>query len=661
MSEQKQQIYEFDNFRLDVPNRELMRDGNAVALPGKAFDMLVVLIENGGRLVGKDDLFSRVWPDQIVEESNLTVQVSAIRKALGERKENPHYITTVSGHGYRFTGKLISLDEKEEEVVVERHSISRLAIESESAAGADQNALVKNFSTQNSLTASSEVETLKGSRTLGWRTPLVGGLLAIAISVGVFLVLKRTRLNEPALSTPVKSIAVLPLKPLVLGSRDESLELGMAETLIMRLSSLPEIKVPPMSAVRKYSGLEQDAVAAGRELQVESVLDGNIQRADDRLRVTMRLVRVADGQTLWTEHFDQNFTEIFAVQDRVAERLVEALAIRLSGEQRELLVKRHTNNPLAYALFLKGLYPSGTEEEKRKKSLEYFQQAVNLDPTYAYAHERVANSYIQLGSWGLLSPHETFPKAEAAVRKALELDEKLSDAHVTLAAYKMNYEWNWPEAEREIKRGIELDPKNDGAHSRYGSYFIKMGRFDEAIAMRKLARDLAPPSAFAVIANVGDPYYYARRYDEAIEHYQKALVLNPRFPRSHLWIGLTYVQMGKHDAAVDAIKQAITFSGGNTIHIAALGYAYAAAGKRAEARKVIDQLERLSKGKYISPYFFAIIYAGLGERDQTFAWLEKAFQERHQLMTLIGVEPLFDSVRSDPRFADLKRRVGLSS
>ena len=662
MSEQKQQIYEFDNFRLDVSNRELLRDGSAVALPGKAFDMLVVLIENGGRLVGKDDLFSRVWPNQIVEESNLTVQVSAIRKALGERKENPHYIATVSGHGYRFTGNLISLDEDEQEVVIERHSISRMAIESESAAGADENALVKNFSAQNGLAAGTEVEALKGPRAVGRRTLLFAGLVVIAISAGVFLVMRPTWLkNDVTSTTPIKSIAVLPFKPLVSGSSDESLELGMAETLIMRLSSLREIKVPPMSAVRKYSGLEQDAVAAGRELQVESVLDGNIQKADDRLRVTVRLVRVADGQTLWTEHFDQNFTEVFAVQDRVSERLVEALAIRLSGEQREMLVKRHTNNPQAYALFLKGLYPSGTEEEKRKKSLEYFQQAINLDPGYAYAYERVANSYIALGSWGLLSPQATFPKAEAAVRKALELDETLSDAHVTLGVYKMNYEWNWSEAEREFKRAIELDPRNDGAHSGYGSYLIKMGRFDEAIAMRKLARDLAPPSSFPVIANVFTPYYYARRYDEAITYCQKALELNPRFPRCHLWIGQAYVQMGKYEAAVAEIKQAITFSGGNTIHTAALGHAYAMAGKRTEARKAISDLERLSKREYVSPYFIAVIYAGLGERDQTFAWLEKAFQERHQFMTLIGVEPLFDPVRSDPRFADLMRRVGLPS
>ena len=660
MLEQKQQIYAFDNFRLDVANRELRHYDQPVALHAKAFDMLVVLVENGGRLVQKDDLFSRVWPDQIVEESNLTVQISAIRKALGERKENPHYIATVPGHGYRFTGNLISVDAEEEELVIERHSMSRLAIETESAVGANENVLSKNFAAQNigALTARDGAEVTRDPRTMGRGTLLFAGLVMLAISLGVFLVLKRTKSSDTTASAaPIKSIAVLPFKPLVAGSRDESLELGMAETLIMRLSTLREIKVPPTNAVRKYGGLEQDAVAAGRELQVESVLDGNIQRAGDRLRVTVRLIRVADGQTLWTERFEQNFTEIFAVQDSVAEQVAAALAVRLTGEQREVLVKRYTNNTQAYEFFIKGAYSGGTEEG-RKKSIEYFQQAIGLDPGYALAYATMANSYIALGSF--LSPHETFPKAAAAARKALELDETLSDAHRALGSYKLNYEWNWPEAERELKRAIELDPSNDGAHSEYGSYLITIGQFDEAIALRKRASDLAGPSAAPVIANLGNAYLYARRYEEAIKQYQRVLELNPRMARGHVALGMTYALMGKHEEAIAEIKQAISLRD-DVRNIAALGYAYAVAGKRAEARKVIDDLAELSKGRYGSPYFISGIYAGLGERDQAFAWLEKAYQERQPSLTLIGVEAVFDPLRSDPRFAALLRRVGLPS
>lgn len=665
MLEQKQLLYRFDDFRLDVSNRQLLHDGKPVALPAKAFDMLVVLIEKGGRLIGKDEFFNRVWPDQIVEESNLTVQISAIRKALGDHKDNPRYIVTVPGHGYRFTGDVVSLHEEEEEVVIERHSLSSVVIEgTQEHKGLVENGFNKNFSLQNagSLTVRDQAKALKVRRAVGWRTLLFAGLLMVVISPGVFLLLKRSGSADKNSTAPIKSIAILPFKPLVAASRNESLEFGMAETLIMRLSSLREIKVPPTSAVRKYSGLEQDAVAAGRELQVESVLDGNIQKEGDRLRVTVRLVRVDDGQTMWTERFDENFTEIFAVQDRVSERLAAALAVRLSGEQREILVKRYTNNTQAYELFLRGVYSPGGTEEGTKKKIEYYQEAINLDPGYALAYSTLAKSYMQLGSFfGFRSPQETFPQAEAAARKALELDEKLSDAHVMLGVYKMNYEWNWSEAERELKRAIELDPNNDGAHSEYGSYLIKMGRVDEAIVLRKRALDLVPPSTFPVIANLGNAYYFARRYDEAIKYHQRALELNPRFSRSHLAIGHAYVQLGKYQQANAEINKAITLSEGDVKAIATLGHAYAVAGRHAEARKVLDQLEQLSKRKYVSPYFIAVIYAGLGERNQMFAWLEKAYQERHPYMTLIGVEPVFDPVRSDPRFVELVRRVGLPS
>jgi len=665
MLEQKQQLYGFDNFRLDVSNRQLLRDDEPVALAAKAFDMLVVLIENGGRLIGKDELFSRVWPDQIVEESNLTVQVSAIRKALGEHKDNPRYIVTVPGHGYRFTGNVLSVDEEEEEVVIERHTKSGLVIESSQAqSGPVEEALIKTFIAQNAghLTARAGAAASTRPHAVSRRALLVSGLVIILFSLGIFLVLKRSKSpDRTAATAPIKSIAILPFKPLVAASRDESLELGMAETLIMRLSSIREIKVPPTSAVRKYSGLEQDAVAAGRELQVQSVLDGNIQKEGDRLRVTVRLVRVEDGQTMWAERFDDNFTEIFAVQDRVSERLAAALAVRLTGEQREILVKRYTNNTQAYELFLKGIYSPGTEEGTKKK-IEYYLQAINLDPNYALAYSVLAKSYMQLGSFfGFRSPQETFPQAEAAARKALELDETISDAHVMLGMYKMNYEWNWSEAERELKRAIELDPNNDGAHSEYGSYLIKMGRVDEAIVMRKRALDLVPPSTVPVIANLGYVYYFARKYEEAIKQHQRALELNPRFARSHLAIGNAYVQLGKYEQAIAEINQAITLSGGDVKAIATLGHAYAVSGRHAEARKVIDQLAQLSKRKYVSPYFIAVIYAGLGERDQMFAWLEKAYQERHPFMTLISVEPVFDPVRSDPRFVQLVRRVGLPS
>lgn len=662
MSEQKRQIYEFDNFRLDVPNRELRRDGTAVALPAKALDMLVVLIENGGRLIEKDELFNRVWPDQVVEESNLTVQVSAIRKALGERKENPHYIATVPGHGYRFIGCLTHLDEEEETTVIERHSISRLTVESENGAPHKNSFASVSLidQTPGVVAPRDQIKSLGRRRALTWRSALLAGLALSVLLLAVVFVLKQLKSPvETASAAPIKSIAVLPFKPLDASNRDQSLELGMADALITRLSGLKEIVVRPTSAVRKYSGLEQDAIAAGREQRVDAVLDGSLQRSGDRVRVTVRFVRVTDGQVLWTQSFDENFIDIFTVQDRLSEKVVGLLAIKLTEHEQMLLTKRYTDNPQAYEFFLKGNYSSGTEE-RLKKSVEFFQRAIKLDPSYALAYAGLANSYMQLGGGrGFLAPRETFPKAEAALMKALEIDETLAAGHGLLGTYKLNYEWDWPGAEREFKRALELDPNNGEVHERYASYLLTRERFDEAIAERKLAQKFDPINP-AVIANVGYTFFLARRYDEAIEHFRQALELNPKYNWGHVWIAEAYIQKGMYEEAITEVNKALSLEG-NTRAIAILGYAYALAGRHDEARKVLSQLEELSKRKYVPPFFIATIYMGLGEKDQVFDWLEKAYQERHAHLINLKVQPIYDPIRSDPRFANLLRRVGIPS
>ena len=662
MLEQNQLIYAFDNFRLDVRNRELLRDGRPVTLPAKAFDMLVVLIENGGRLIEKDELFSRVWPDQIVEESNLTVQVSAIRRALGERKENPHYITTVPGHGYRFIGSLTHLDEEEETTVIERHSISRLTVESENGAP-DKNrfAAVNLIEQTPGVIAPGDQITSSGSRrALSWRTALLAGLAITVVLLGVVFALKRLRSPvETASAAPIKSIAVLPFKPLDVSNRDQSLELGMADALITRLSGLKEIVVRPTTAVRKYESLEQDAIAAGREQKVDAVLDGSLQRSGDRLRVTARFVRVTDGRVLWTQSFDENFTDIFAVQDRVSEKVVGLLAVRMTEQEQMLLTKRHTDNPQAYEFYLKGNYSSSTEE-RLKQNIDFFQRAIKLDPGYALAYAGLGDTYMKLGGTrGFLPPRETFPPAKEAVMKALEIDEMLAEGHALLGTYKLSYEWDWSGAEREFKRAIELDPNNSGAHERYGALLQSRERFDEALAERKLAQKLDPLNP-SVMVSLGHVFSFAHRRDEAIEQYRKAIELDPNYSWGHVWLAETHLQMGRYDEAITELNKAIS-SDGDTRAIAMLGYAYALAGRRDEARSLLGKLEEQSKRKYVPAFFIAAIYVGLGEKDRAFEWLEKAYQDRNPNLVNLKVSPILDPIRSDPRFADLLRRVGIPS
>jgi serine/threonine-protein kinase len=488
----------------------------------------------------------------------------------------------------------------------------------------------------------------------------VAVLLAVVVIslVGVALAKYFSSLAPPA---PIKSIAVLPFKPIGTEGRDETLELGMADTLIARLSNIRDIDVRPISAVHKYTGLEQDAVAAGREQKVDAVLDGHIQKAGEKVRVTVRLLRVEDGASLWADKFDAAMTDIFAVQDSISERVAAELAVTLAGSERERLTKHHTENPEAYQLYLKGRYHlNRLTDEGFLKGRDYFQQAIDLDPNYAAAYAGLANAYQTLSGYNALAPNDGFPKAKAAATQALRLDEGLAEAHTTLGAVKLLYEWDWPGAEREYRRAVEINQSYSDAHLMFGLYLSAMGRFDEAHAEARRAQQLDPLS-LAKIVGIGDVYYQQRQYDRAIEQYGRALEMDPNSGIGHWALGNAYVQKGNYGEAITQYKKAITLSGDSPDELASLGYVYALSGKRREAQSVIEELKERSKRRYISPTIIAFIYAGLGEKDEAFAWLEKAYAGRDFILVFLTVDPTFDPLRSDPRFAELVRRVGKSA
>jgi TolB-like protein/Flp pilus assembly protein TadD len=566
-----------------VRNRELLRDGTPVALPSKAFDMLVVLLESGGSLVGKDDLFSRVWPDQIVEESNLTVQVSAIRKALGERKGNPHYIVTIPGHGYRFTGNLINPSE-------------------------------------------------------GVRTQ-----------------------NNSASSAPIRSIAVLPFKPLVASERDESFEMGMADTLITRLSRIEQLDVRPTSAVRQYTKLEDEVKTAGRSLMVDAVLDGSIQKSGDRIRVGVRLVRVEPGQTLWTEQFDEDFSNIFAVQDAISGKVADALAVKLGGKERDRLGKHDTDSSEAYELYLKGRYfwDKFTPND-HQKATEYFTQAIGKDPNYAVAYAGLADTYGASATNGWLRPNEAYPKAKLTVQKALSLDDTLAEAHANLGAITMFYDLDWVSAEREYRRAIELNPDYEITYEVYSYLLCALGRPDEGI--EKARRGLeANPLSGPMANDLALAYYQARRYDEAIEQYQKTLEMEPTRAEALLGLGMVYEQKGMYEEAIEEYQKAINAAGRSSAILAQLGHAYAMSGKRNEAISLVGEIKNMLDQSFRSPYDLAILYTGLGEREDAFEQLNKAYEETSGWIMYLKVEPQFDSLRADPRYGSLLQRLNLSA
>ncbi|MGI8567374.1 MAG: protein kinase domain-containing protein [Pyrinomonadaceae bacterium] len=486
---------------------------------------------------------------------------------------------------------------------------------------------------------------------------------AVVLAVGVLLLAALTLAiysSRPAPPpAPIKSIAVLPFKPLGTEGRDEALELGMADTLIARLSNIREIDVRPISAVHKYTGLEQDAVAAGREQKVDAVLDGHIQKAGEKVRVTVRLLRVEDGASLWADKFDEKMTDIFAVQDSISERMAGALAVTLAGEERKRLTKHHTENAEAYQLYLNGRYHlNRLTDDGFQKGRDYFQQAIDRDPNYALAYAGLADAYQRLSGWNALAPKDGFPRAREAALKAIELDEGLAEAHTALGVVKFLYDWDFVGAEGEFKRAVEINRSSSDARQMYGLYLSAMGRFDEALVEMRRAQELDPLS-LEKVAGTGDILYQQRHYDHAIEQYRRALEMEPNSGFAHWALGNVYVHKGLYEEAIAEYQKAIPLSGDSPDELASLGNAYALSGKRREAQAVIDDLKERSKRRYISPTIIAFIYAGLSEKDEAFAQLDKAYDGRDFILVFLKVDPTFDRLRSDPRFAELVRRVGL--
>ncbi|HEX8844439.1 MAG TPA: protein kinase [Pyrinomonadaceae bacterium] len=457
----------------------------------------------------------------------------------------------------------------------------------------------------------------------------------------------------------IKTLAVLPFKPLSGKSQDQILEIGMTDALITKLSNVRQIVVRPTSAVLKYAELAQDSLAAGREQGVDSVLEGKIQKVGDRVRVTVQLLRVDSGTPLWADTFDGKFTDIFAVQDSISERVAAALQLELTGEERGGLAKRYTENPEAYQLFLKGRHVWGQfTPESHRMAIKYFEQAIALDPNYALAYTGLSETYSAAGSNSWLPPREAMPKAKQAALKAIEIDDTLGEAHTALGAIALFYEWDWDTAERELRRAVILNPSYANPHQLYSYYLTTRGRFDEAIYEAEQAHKIDPLSP-KMYGGLADAYQNARNYDRAIELYREALEIDPGFAGNHAGLGATYEMKGMYEEAIAEYQRAVSLAGRIPIALSALGHAYAMAGKRSEALGILDELKEMSRREPVSPYDFAVLYRGLGDRDRMFEQLDKAFEERSSRLIWLKVEPFFDPFRSDPRFQEMLQRMKL--
>ncbi|HXI94222.1 MAG TPA: tetratricopeptide repeat protein [Blastocatellia bacterium] len=459
----------------------------------------------------------------------------------------------------------------------------------------------------------------------------------------------------------VRSIAVLPFKPLGANEGDEHLGLGLADALITRLSNIRQIAVRPTSAVVKYAGA-QDPAAAGRELRVEAVLEGAIQRSWERVRLTVQLVSVSEERPLWAGKFDEMFTDIFAVEDSISEQVARALTLRLTGEERKLLGKRYTENTQAYELYLKGRYYwNKRTADGLEKSLECFRDAIDIDSSYALAYAGLADAYTLLGDVGLTAilPREAFSKARKSAIKALEIDQTLAEARASLGHIHMHC-YEWAEARRELQRAIELNPNYAHARQLHGFYLAFNGRIEEAGAEMDRALRLDPLS-LPINTDVGAIHYFAREYDQAIDQYRKTVELDSNFDRAHFWLGAAYEQKQRYEEAIAEYTIAIELSRGSLEAHASLGHAYARAGRRDEALLIFEELNRDSSSKYVSPYDLAIINLGMGETEAAINWLDRACDEHAGWMIYLTVDPRLDAISSDARFKALLQRVGFEA
>jgi TolB-like protein/DNA-binding winged helix-turn-helix (wHTH) protein/Tfp pilus assembly protein PilF len=627
VSQEARWLYEFGPFRLDPAERKLMRGKEIVPLMPKAFDTLHLLVRNSGHLMEKDDLIRMLWPDAFVEEGSLSNNIFLLRKALGG---DPEFIETVPRRGYRFVGAVRQFP---------------------SAAPAHLEKLPEAVATAIASHPAKPGRTWR-SRAGLWTAAFV--LLALLAYAGWFY-----RVASPG-GEAINSVAVLPFVNASGDPNAEYLSDGITDSLIDSLSQLPNLKVMSRDTAFRFKGKETDPQSIGHQLGVRAIFKGRVTQRGGTLNISAELIDSRDGSHIWGQQYDRKLADMATLREEIAGEMASALRLRLTPADEKRLAKSFTANPEAYQDYLKGRYWwNKSTKEGFDKGIEYFQQAIAKDPTYALAYSGLADCYSSLAESGLVPFREVYLRAKDAALKAVELDDTLAEAHGSLALVRSSYDWDWAGADREIRRAIELNPSYADAHRLHAEVLWQTGRMDEAIAEMKLTLELDPLS----INNndtLGIAFFLARQYDRAIEQGAKTLELDPNFVEAHYFRGIAYLKKSMYREGMVEFEKGVAISPANPLTLTGLGYGYAVTGRRAEAQKVLDKLAELSKSEYISPVWRAKIYAGLQEKDIAFEWLEKAYDDRSIVSVgFIKPNPMFDPLRSDPRYADLLRRTNL--
>lgn len=645
MTDQDETYFAFESFRVDVAKRRLFRGEETLQLTSKAFNTLLFLIHHRGKTVTKDELMDAVWFDTAVEENNLTQQISTLRKILGERAGEYHFIATIPKQGYSFIAPVKEIPraefetQTENEIVLQEYAQSNITIDiSDPKEIKSAPAITKKVFPKFQTFIARRFQT----------TTLVLLCLFVAVAgIGVWSSAK----NEIAASKPPtpKTIAVLPFKLLNTDAKDDSLGFGMSDTLITKLSSVQNLTVRPTSSVMKFADYNQDEVSAGRELKADVVLGGTVQRNGDHIRVTVQMLDVQSAKLIWGQSFDENFSDIFNLQDAISTDIARVLEVKLSDKEQKELRQHSTDNLEAFQAYTRGRYLwNKRNEESLLKGIEYFETAINLDPNYALAYSGIADSHLVMDYYhfGSFSPGENLRKAKQAALKSLELNDSIAESHTSLAFVDYFFEGNSQAAEAEFKRAIELNPNYATAHHWYSEFLILNKREEESLQEIKIAAKLDPVSSI-INATLGERLYYARQYDEAIAQLRQAIEMDENFFSAHYNLGMVYEQKGMYAQAIAEFQKARHLTKDAEEFDSVLAHAYALSGNRAAAEKILD---KLIKNK-ANPQAIAIVYTGLGDDANAVKWLKKADNSKPKWFLLN--DPRLDSLKTNKDFQQI--------
>ncbi len=634
--------FSFDEFEVDLRSGELWERGNRLRLQDQPFQVLRVLLERRGEIVTRDELKQTLWPaDTFVDfDDGLNTAVRKIRDALGDSAEKPHYIETIPRRGYRFMGCLSDL----QPVVLSSPAEDSNDSPAQEFSRSDPSAPVV-------LPGPAQLLSIQ------WRVLLTAAAVVVLFSTA--LMLYRGSSAKGTSQPRIKSLAVLPLKNLSADPTQEYLADGMTEALIGRLAGIHNLRVISRTSVMHYKDTKEALPEIAKTLGVDAIVEGSVIRDGNRIRVHAQLIRASTDEHFWSEAYDGELRDVLTLQSEVAQSIARRVEVTITGEERARLTAARPIAPEVYENYLKGLSiidksysRSGLEE-----SIGYFEEATKRDPTFAPAYVGLADAYDRLGTIFIgTSPSEVRPKVVNAARKALELDPELAEAHVLLADVYQQ-QWHWNDAQVEYKRALDLKPNDAAAHVGFAHWLLCQGRTQEAVSWTERGRELDPIEVSGT--SIGETLFFARRYDEAIHELRSMLAVQGDSASALWFLGYSLIAQGHPDDAITVLEKATSITNRSPGVIGVLIRAYAHAGRRKDALRLLDELKQRRQKGYVPAGAFVNAYLGLEDREQAFAWLERAYQEQSNILQFLKVHPYFDPLRDDPRFKDLLHRVGL--